>query len=128
MHQDRVDNGHGVLGLLHPPQRHHQRIHELAEVVLTLLVLSCRYEYVKSSAKNDRCITFNSAAIRLSPGARQLYTAHRCWFCGNHAIDSDRYRLRDRDLVVERSIYWDIREAPAPLECKGGHSANGLDP
>jgi len=41
----------------------------------------------------------------------------------------------NRDLVVERSMYWDNRvmspsgNFPArPYECVGGHSANGLDP
>ena len=41
----------------------------------------------------------------------------------------------DRNLVVERSMYWDNRvissegSFPArPFECIGGHSANGLDP
>ena len=41
----------------------------------------------------------------------------------------------DKELVVERSMYWDNRQMspdgnfPArPFECIGGHSANGLDP
>ena len=41
----------------------------------------------------------------------------------------------DRELVVERSMYWDNRvissegNFPArPYECIGGHSANGMDP
>ncbi len=41
----------------------------------------------------------------------------------------------DRELVVERSMYWDNRQISSegnfpvrPFECIGGHSANGLDP
>ncbi len=41
----------------------------------------------------------------------------------------------DRELVVERSMYWDNRVMSPdgdfqarPFECIGGHSANGLDP
>ena len=41
----------------------------------------------------------------------------------------------NRDLVVERSMYWDNRQMSPdgnfpvrPFECIGGHSANGLDP
>ena len=37
MHKDRVDVAYGRLALLHPPQRNHQRIDKLAEVVVRLL-------------------------------------------------------------------------------------------
>jgi|GEM_PF-2737017 len=35
-----------------------------------------------------------------------------------------------KDIVAERSMYWDKREAPGiqPYEMMGGHSALGLDP
>lgn len=75
------------------------------------------------------------APVNVTVPANSRYTVRISDYVPNQMQVSTLVESASSDLVVERSMYWDKREASPggepqirPYEMMGGHSANGVDP